>query len=78
MTNAEKRRMTILCLHDFQPADDLPADKWRCVKCADNGIYDSIQTQNLSPATELAMRLIHRNAVMNDYRNRELDSWGSE
>lgn len=64
MNEAEKRRFTIMCWHDFRPASDLPANKWRCVKCAEAGIMDSIQTQNLDAADELLMRSIHRNNVL--------------
>ena len=64
MTNAEKRRFTIMCQHDFRPAVDLPTDKWRCVKCANAGIMDSIQTQNLTPDQERKMRSIHRKNVL--------------
>lgn len=33
-----------LCNHDFRQADDLPANVFRCVKCASAG-YESLQTQ---------------------------------
>lgn len=64
MTNTEKRRFTIMCRHDFRPANDLPSNQWRCVKCANAGIMDSIQTQNLTPTQERKMRATHRKNVI--------------
>lgn len=67
MTNEEKRRFSILCNHKFKPASDLPANVWRCVKCADAGIMDSVQTQNLTAKQEAIMRAKHRIAVIKNH-----------
>jgi hypothetical protein len=64
MTESEKRKARIMCKHEFRPADDLPSNQWRCVKCANAGIMDSIQTQDLTPAQERKMRAIHRKNVL--------------
>ena len=56
-------RITIMCRHDFKPTHDLPPNKWRCVKCANLGYMDVIQTQNLTAQEETLMRAKHRIAV---------------